>query len=443
MNVMIVDDENTICNGVTRFLLRRWPELKVSKFNNGSDALKAMQREKPHLLITDIRMPEMSGLELIEKARKIGVERYAVLTGYDEFQFAQQAIRLRAQDYLLKPVDKTQLYTLVEQVMNDIEKDAQAYQARLITNLRLIIQYDIFPNDLPTRLEDSEIFGNAEQCAVVLSLNQAESLLAFQTALNCSVRALGMDQNYYFIYLIMLKQNQRADFDRTAATLLKQQQIAGFHVIPPCISMLAGAYKSSIDSISSNLQRAENAYRIGDREQLITLLQDLLCQSPVQESLDMASRFCGTICIWQESWKLLMLIKELSVLTGDEQRIRIAQWLDDLSREPIPVTRGVIAAVDVIAQQYWKELSLTQIAQQVYMAPSYLSSQFHKEMGVTFVEYINRVRVDRSCMLMLKSEEESIEEIAQKVGYLNTHYFFKVFRRFTGMTPNAFRQMTK
>ena len=64
-------------------------------------------------------------------------------------------------------------------------------------------------------------------------------------------------------------------------------------------------------------------------------------------------------------------------------------------------------------------------------------------MGVTFVEYINLVRIDKACYMMLGNEEKSFNEIAEAVGYQTPHYFFKMFRRITDMTPSAFRMMVK
>lgn len=93
MKIMVVDDESIICNGVARFLLRRWPDLKVITYNDPQEAVQAFAQERPQLLITDIRMPGMTGLELIEKVRGLGAENYAVLTGYDEFEYASMPIR--------------------------------------------------------------------------------------------------------------------------------------------------------------------------------------------------------------------------------------------------------------------------------------------------------------------------------------------------------------
>ena len=114
MKIMVVDDEVKICNGVARFIRKRWPEVEVSIISNAIDALASIRHQLPDLLITDLRMPEMDGLELMQQARELGVQHSIVLTGYDEFDLMQQAIRLRAQDYLLKPVDKEQLFQAVE-----------------------------------------------------------------------------------------------------------------------------------------------------------------------------------------------------------------------------------------------------------------------------------------------------------------------------------------
>lgn len=443
MRIMVVDDESTICNGVARFLLRRWPALNVIKFNNAADALEAMRRERPHLLITDIRMPEMSGLELIERARELGVTRYAVLTGYDEFRFAQQAVRLRAQDYLLKPVDKERLYALVEQVMREMEADTRTQQAALVTGLRLMIQYDVSQGDLPDPISAEKVFGEGvASCAVVLAHAQ-DAVSVLEREAGCAVRRLGMDQNHYFIGLALLRDGQEQGFEEAAARLLRARELVGWHVVPAELTALSGAYQAVLDETASGLQRAASAYQHGERAELPALLVELLGGRSLSERFETVTRFCGMIHIRQEAWRLLTMLRELDALAPGARRERVARWLDELAASPVPVTRGVIAAMDIIAQQYAEELSLAQVAQRVYMAPSYFSTLFHRETGVTFVEYVNRARVDRSCALMLERDDRSIDEIARQVGYPNTHYFFKVFRRITGATPGAFRQLLR
>ena len=87
-----------------------------------------------------------------------------------------------------------------------------------------------------------------------------------------------------------------------------------------------------------------------------------------------------------------------------------------------------------------QEIKLSQIAAQVFVTPNYLSTIFHQEMGMTLINYVNQVRIDHACIQMLE-QEQSLEQLAACSGFLNTNYFFKVFRQITDMTPGNFRKL--
>lgn len=109
--VLIVDDEKMIRMGIKKCI--PWESIGVSEVYtaaNGKEALEILDRSKPDIMVTDIQMTEMTGLELIEAARKAVPElRVLVLTGYDSFEYARQSLRLQVQDFFLKPIDENDL----------------------------------------------------------------------------------------------------------------------------------------------------------------------------------------------------------------------------------------------------------------------------------------------------------------------------------------------
>lgn len=117
MKILIADDERTIRNGLAG-LIRNWfPDWEiVGLAENGKQALRIATQEKPQIALVDINMPEMNGLEMIEKLRSILPNTLVViLSGYDQFTYAQQGIRLGIMDYLLKPVDREQLFMVLRE----------------------------------------------------------------------------------------------------------------------------------------------------------------------------------------------------------------------------------------------------------------------------------------------------------------------------------------
>jgi two-component system response regulator YesN len=123
LKLLIVDDEPLILDGISSIIKRANIEFQqVETANDGIEALEKLESFGPDLLITDIHMPEMSGLELIRQAKTRNLcNRFIILTGFDEFEYARQALRYKVLDYLLKPIDKEELIAILEDAAHDIE----------------------------------------------------------------------------------------------------------------------------------------------------------------------------------------------------------------------------------------------------------------------------------------------------------------------------------
>ena len=121
LKVLIVEDEETIRRGIA--LTIDWGSLNctvVAEAANGEEGLAAAQRYQPNLIITDIKMPKMDGLEMVRRLRQMGNGAFVIiLTAFDTFEYAQNAIRLGAVDYILKPFHD-----------GDLERAVQAVQGR-------------------------------------------------------------------------------------------------------------------------------------------------------------------------------------------------------------------------------------------------------------------------------------------------------------------------
>ena len=123
--VLIVDDEKMIRMGMSRGL--PWESLNVSEVyqaSNGFEALDIIREKAPDLMITDINMEGMTGLELIEQARALreGL-KIIVLTGYDRFDYARECLRMRVEDLFLKPIDEEVLSKAIQNLIHSIEEE--------------------------------------------------------------------------------------------------------------------------------------------------------------------------------------------------------------------------------------------------------------------------------------------------------------------------------
>lgn len=122
--VLIVDDEKMIRMGIKAAL--PWESYKVGEVYtaaNGMEALSLVETGKPDLMITDINMTEMTGLELIERVRAIRPDiKIIVLTGYDEFDYAHRCLRMKVEDFFVKPVDEEEIGGAIKKIIDDMEQ---------------------------------------------------------------------------------------------------------------------------------------------------------------------------------------------------------------------------------------------------------------------------------------------------------------------------------
>lgn len=118
--LLIADDEDTIRNGIAKYVQLHTDRFdKVYLASNGEEAIELIFRNKPDIMILDMQMPIKDGVEVMKEAQRAGVLPYTlVLSGYDEFRYCQQALRLGARDYLLKPVRSSDILKMLLDAAN-------------------------------------------------------------------------------------------------------------------------------------------------------------------------------------------------------------------------------------------------------------------------------------------------------------------------------------
>lgn len=128
--VLIVEDEIWIAALIRSILTDGLPDVQIAgEAKNGQEALDMITELHPDIVLTDINLPIMSGLDVIQKAREDGYEgKIVVISGYNDFNYAQQALRCGVTDYLLKPVDDEELCQVVSRIMGGLRTDSEAAQ---------------------------------------------------------------------------------------------------------------------------------------------------------------------------------------------------------------------------------------------------------------------------------------------------------------------------
>lgn len=122
IKLLIADDEDTIRNGIAKYIQLHTDRFdKMYLASNGQEAIDIIFRNKPDIMFLDVQMPLKNGIEVMQEAKRAGILPYTlILSGYDEFKYCQQALRLGAREYLLKPVRSSDILSTLNKVADEL-----------------------------------------------------------------------------------------------------------------------------------------------------------------------------------------------------------------------------------------------------------------------------------------------------------------------------------
>ena len=190
--VLIVDDEKMIRMGMKNAI--DWKKLGVDDVftaASGNEALKILKEEGPEIMVTDIQMTEMTGLELIKAARESVPElRVIVLTGFDNFEYARESLRLQVQDFFLKPIDEDDLFNAIEkQIKERFEKYKYENYTEPLSHFRNLVKsvkyYEILNNIelvIHVQASDEVLHDLEEHWTDIKSIGRSEDMVDVQEA---------------------------------------------------------------------------------------------------------------------------------------------------------------------------------------------------------------------------------------------------------------------
>ncbi len=391
---LIADDEEIIRKGLVR-LLSNDPQIElVAQAEDGEMALRLAREQLPDLLLVDINMPFLNGLEFIEKLGDLlSGAVIIIISGYDDFGYAQKAIRLGAFDYLLKPIMEDTLFTAVEKAKRELGRNRKKVKylewARMqVDKNRPMFIADLLENWLSGSLSELEILEQAEH--LNLTLPQSFGLTVARLTLQEKYSTVGREWDENLLYY--------------AAENIAREVLEPF-------APIATSKNSYGDLIVISAHEPDEAYAQAGQS-LAQLLEEHL---PVD----------------------IVLAQQQTAQAGQLWEIYEA-IIEDLESNRL-CTPLILQVRGYIEQHYGDvELSLQTVALHHHLSPQHLSRLFRQETGVTFVDYITKVRTRKAVQLLMEGELK-IYEIAEQVGYSSQHYFSRAFKRVLGVSPVEYR----
>ncbi|MUT68781.1 response regulator [Paenibacillus sp. NEAU-GSW1] len=447
--ILVVDDEPLICKGLCSLLTASGIDIEnIHMAHSGYEALDYLRAEDIDLLVTDIQMGSMNGIELMQQAKMIKpwVETI-IISAHETFQYAQMAIRLGAKDYLIKPLNGDQFLDSVRNVLLKMHKQEPAGHEELIAGLR-----EHFHMAAP-------IPQSVEWLNRLVADPRGEKELAAKLESHHGIRLAGP----YFA-MLRLKLNWRSDAAEDdagkrerelSAGDVKLLQYAALNITNELMSeqLQHAAYYGSDDELCVILQWNEERYEEAGSGRVNEL-------DMIGRSLFFNIRKFLAVSVTIGISQILKGIEFLDVL--NEQAAKALQcsrqhrdhyvfyygdfnwslYPQQPSEEELNAQTSMIVdkAKSYINDNYaQKGLTLQEVAQSNHVSPNYLSYLFKKETGINLWEYVIKLRMEESKRLLLQTDLRRYE-ISERVGYESPEHFSKIFKKYYGVSPSELKK---
>lgn len=406
-SILIVDDETIILEGIKEVIKESaLPFKEIKTASSAEEALMLFEKEPYDILLMDISMPQMNGLELTAEMKKIWPYTEVIfLTGFQDFEYARCALRLHSFDYLLKPMPDEELLERLQAVITELDgrwknrfvydSDAIAASEKRNRELSEMLRLQMKQRQADfSELKDSGFaFDREQRLRILLFSYQTDQARVKPDVLHGWITEMLQKITYgyvcgfsaekgFSVFLIQKASDSEEIFSGVYKALEEMQ--SHFYTKLDLEMMILVSHRTAwehwIDLAEQMLERAKNMCQYGA---LYTY-----------EEQDFEQDTDGNLLMY---------------------KIR-----------------------DYIAANPAEDLSLGRLSQLFRMNPSYLSRSFHQTIQKPLSLYITGVRIEEAKKL-LKESDDKIYEIARKVGFETQGYFTKVFAKVEGITPKEYR----
>ena len=450
------------------------PIQNIMECNNGQIALEILKSQRVDVMFTDIRMPKMDGIELVEAMQELEHKPLTVaISGYDDFTYAVQLLRMGVREYILKPVEREQIVAILKKLEDEIQKnDANDKEIREIGCQQL--KYMI----LNEHITEKEIQTVAQRF---------EKQLLSKEYVVCCLENSGerTEESTSFLYLGDIEANCVYIIGRGNKEFLLKNELADSYVgisrLHSGVAQLKTAYEEARAARKEAFLRSKHEVEYSatlpgedgkvDEERIHQIVQ-MTGTDKISGALKTVELFIGEIKRSRDSGHVLeksidMFVDEMlrtyqNVLQGEEKGLlrfrNIYQFanIDELMEELTGWMIGFHEKIDTefddyknksrmkqalayIEENYDKDLNMAVISNYVSMNYSLFSYAFKQYTGKNFVNYLKELRVNEAKRLLEETDMRVIEN-SQKVGYENEKHFMKLFKSQCGVSPTEYRK---
>ncbi|QUL57167.1 helix-turn-helix domain-containing protein [Paenibacillus tritici] len=498
--------------------------------SDGKQAWEACQLHQPDILLTDIGMPAMNGLELIQKAREVNPQlQTIILSCHGEFEYAQKAVKLNVAEYILKEsMQIDQVIAVLTEAVSRLEVKLQSRNSYLQMQKLVSQNHSAIRTRFIRRFveqpvwDEAEWFGQAEGMGIqlqpglpylpVLAVPERSYELErrFGGIVNLQfvmdnvlqefleiegIIQFALSERQFILFIPFPRMLIRNLYEEYRNKFLYVQKMSKLHLrmgisffygeVTPSLIELKKQLQALLDAQALRFYTAEGAIMKlapvkTSGEDLFVHYSEILQQlrdciqhedgSQVTATVAEIKKVIGDHQYPVESVKswLLKMVMELELkyvvmqnfvnnfnserhqrsIQEFETLDQLMEWLEDFLKDKILMLRSmwkqnvrkeVAEAKRYVMNHTHEKVSMDEMARRLGLNPTHFSRLFRIETGLTFIEYVTKMKMERARDL-LNQTNLTVVEIAEQLGYDNVSYFIKLFRNFSGMTPAEFRK---
>lgn len=499
LKLMIADDERMIRESISALI--DWNSLGIELIGTCSDGIEAYNMildETPDIVLTDIRMPGISGLELVERISQTDMDtQFIILSGFGEFEYAKQAMKYRVHHYLLKPSNEEQIIESMKDVIKEYYhrrafQELKDRQKALTGNLHHsvlanIINERIFLQESSERAWDAysgfmDFFNTGYEMCYLHYLEE-EHLTSVLDRVYSYMMEHAPGIAVYCIYvkntLILFFESHQVSYDQldtfmrslwyedltvelhyrrtTFTNLSKLIEILiskigrygiiyfmnGLQPVPIC------NYKnliSKIEQLTTSLMQTKSPEKEACLQELKSTLNDITNLDFLKQTGSrMVIKFTAgnSYCSSLEATEYLMALNEQT--SAEDVRTMLMEKILKILDRPFENPQCYSPFIEKVMQYVENNLdnpnlTLKWIAENyLFMNVDYVSARFIKETRQKFSNYLTTLRIQKAKQLLTGGNADQIQQVAEQVGCGNNpQYFSQIFKKHTGMTPSAY-----
>ncbi|MCR5218180.1 response regulator [Treponema sp.] len=493
LKVLIADDEKSIRSGLKKII--DWTKCGYEicgEASDGQQAVDKIRELKPDLVLLDIKMPVKTGIEVIKEISELKKNpdsafnkniNFLILSGFSDFEYAQEAVNYGAKGYFVKPIDEDILEEKVREIARESStalKDTTDISQCFSQLFLFGVKEDAFPEGFDDNHDYQALLFSSEKC------NYSDKISELEKKVNNAFSQLKPVILIHDKDVIALFTDTATDvIERTAERFIQRFQSAPFAVSGSRQHGIDGALKSFLECRKDsqllffagdyellksgqekenilkdkfNLERyiSEAVFSIEtyDKERLSQCLENCSRSLNATKNPDTVKTQCITFLIELQSslfkkyegreFKIHSAYELVPAILEKKRFNDVIEIIKNYSFEFIEnfnsntSTSTITKVIAYIKTNYFEDLKLESLGQLFYCNSAYLGKKFKEQTGVQFNNFLDQIRIEEAKKKLTETNLK-VYQISKMVGYTNTDYFFMKFKKHTGLTPKEFK----